>query len=62
VVIVGIDVGGSLTKAVMLEKDSILNTSSVSTIEEPIVSASGILAKVMNDSGRSLNDIDRIGV
>jgi len=61
-VIIGIDVGGSLTKAIVLDRGEIAIARTVSTVDDPFVSASGILAKVIADAGRSLEDITSIGV
>lgn len=61
-VIVGIDVGGSLTKAVVLKNGAIVAANSVRTVEDPLVSASGILARTITSVSLSLGDVERIGV
>ncbi|MEM2920902.1 MAG: hypothetical protein QXF26_01125 [Candidatus Bathyarchaeia archaeon] len=61
-VIVGIDVGGSLTKAVILEGGAIVAANSVRTVEDPLVSASGILARTITSISLSLRDVEKIGV
>src|SRR6202790_4040621 len=54
--IVGIDIGGSTTHAVILENGSIR----VVTIEanDPIAAAAGALGKIVGDLGISLSDIE----
>lgn len=61
-VIVGIDVGGSLTKAVVIKNGAIVAANSVRTVEDPLVSASGILARTITSVSISLGDVEKIGV
>ena len=54
--IVGIDIGGSTTDAVILENGSIR----VVTIEanDPVAAAAGALGKIVGDAGINLGDIE----
>ena len=56
--IVGIDIGGSTTDAVILENGSIR----VVTIEanDPVAAAAGALGKIVGDAGISLSDIESV--
>jgi len=56
--IVGADVGGSTAKAILLERGRILGTAISRSAEDPVTSISGVLGKVLSDSGRSLTDIE----
>jgi type II pantothenate kinase len=56
--IVGIDIGGSTTDAVILENGGL----HVVTIEanDPVAAAAGALGKLVSDFGIALNDIERV--
>jgi len=58
--IVGIDVGGSTTKAVAVEGE-ILGFASVQTTD-PVAAASGVLGKVLTEKGRRLRDVEVLAV
>ena len=60
-IIVGLDVGGSTTKIVGMDKDNIVYKL-ITTAGDPVTSAYGALGKLINDLGISVNDIDRINI
>ncbi len=59
--IVGIDVGGSTTKAAALEGDRILRLASIRTTD-PLAAASGVLGKLLTESERSLREVTLLAV
>ena len=56
--IIGIDIGGSTTDAVLLNEAAVL----VETIEtsDPLAAAAGALGKLLNTAGRKLSDVQAI--
>ncbi|MEM2904641.1 MAG: pantothenate kinase [Candidatus Bathyarchaeia archaeon] len=58
--IVGIDVGGSTTKAVAVEGE-VVGFASVQTTD-PVAAASGVLGKVLTEKGRRLRDVQVLAV
>lgn len=59
--IVGIDVGGSFTKAVALEVSNVIGLCTVLTTE-PIAAVSGALGKLLSQVGRSLKEVEVLAV
>jgi type II pantothenate kinase len=57
--IVGIDIGSTITKAVLLHSDTILSKIKTRTVES-VVSATGVLGKIIEETGISLHDIEKI--
>jgi type II pantothenate kinase len=55
--IIGIDIGGSTTKAVALQNDRIVGFAAIQSLE-PVAAASGALGKLLSDLGRSLSDVE----
>jgi type II pantothenate kinase len=60
--IAGVDVGGSTSKAVLFEKGEIVGTAISRSAEDPVTSVSGVLGKVLSDSGTDLAHIEYIAV
>jgi len=60
--IVGVDVGGSITKAVLFEKGEVTGTAVSRSAEDPVTSVSGVLGKLLSDSARDLADIEYLAV
>ncbi|MEM2927312.1 MAG: pantothenate kinase [Candidatus Bathyarchaeia archaeon] len=59
--IIGIDIGGSTTKAVALQNDEILGYTAIQSLE-PVAAASGALGKLLFDLRRSPSDVELIAV
>jgi len=60
--IVGVDAGGSTTKAVLLERGKVLSSTISRSVEDPVTSISGVLGKILSDTGRELEEIQRLAV
>jgi len=60
--IVGVDVGGSITKAVLFEKGEVTGTAVSRSAEDPVTSVSGVLGKLLSDSATDLADIEYLAV
>ena len=56
--VIGIDVGGSTTKIIGVDKEGIKHPMIVKA-EDPITSLFGAFGKYIYDNGISLNDIDK---
>ncbi len=59
--IVGVDIGASMTKAVAMEKLKIVGLAMTPTVDI-IVSLSNVLERVLSASGRSLKDISEMAI
>ncbi len=59
--IIGVDVGGSMTKAVALEESKILGTASTQTVE-PKKSAEEVIKLVASMVGLHLRDVEKLAV
>ncbi|MEM2849391.1 MAG: pantothenate kinase [Candidatus Bathyarchaeia archaeon] len=59
--IVGVDVGGSFTKAVALEGSNIIGLCTVLTTE-PVAAVSGALGKLLSQIGKSLKEVEFLAV
>ena len=57
--VIGIDVGGSTTKIIGVDKEGIKHPMIVKA-EDPITSLFGAFGKYIYDNGISLNDIDKV--
>jgi type II pantothenate kinase len=57
--IVGIDIGGSTTKAVAVQDGEILGLTAIQSLE-PVAAASGALGKLLFELGRSLVDVELV--
>jgi activator of 2-hydroxyglutaryl-CoA dehydratase len=60
--IVGVDVGGSTTKAILFEEGRVIGSAISRSVEDPIASVSGVLGKVLVDSAKNLADIEYLAV
>jgi len=60
--IIGVDVGGSTTKAVLFEKGEVVGTAVSRSAEDPVTSISGVLGKVLSDSRTDLANIEYVAV
>ncbi len=60
--IVGVDIGGSITKAVLMKRSDIISMTMSKTLEDPLTSLSGVLGKVVSQASLQLSDIDCIAV
>ena len=58
---IGLDVGGSTTKIVGMDNDSIIYKS-VTSAGDPVTSAYGALGKLLNDLSISVSDVERINI
>ncbi|MBO3800143.1 MAG: hypothetical protein FGF52_03725, partial [Candidatus Brockarchaeota archaeon] len=58
---IGIDVGGSTTKAVALRNKKILNVSEMPS-SDPLATSIGLLGKLIMMMGYSLKDVDVIAM
>lgn len=57
--ILGVDIGGSTTKAVALEDSSLVGFTSVATTD-PVAAASGVIGKLLAEYGFKLEDVECI--
>lgn len=60
--IVGVDVGGSTTKAILFEEGRVIGSAISRSVEDPIASVSGVLGKVLVDSAKNLAGIEYLAV
>jgi len=58
-IIIGLDIGGSTTKSVLLEEGKIKHAVQVSA-SEPIVSAAGAVGKLLEESGVRISEVSRL--
>ncbi len=59
--IIGIDVGGSSTKAVALQGDQVVKLTLIQTTD-PLAAASGVLGKLLTEAGRNLREVEVLAV
>lgn len=60
--IIGADIGGSTTKAVLMKQSDIVSMTMSKTLEDPLTSLSGVLGKVVSQASLQLSDVDCIAV
>ena len=58
---VGIDIGGSTTKAAAVQDCEVVGLTAIQSLE-PVAAASGALGKLLSDLGRGLRDIELVAV
>ncbi len=59
--VVGIDIGGSTTKAAAVQDGEVVGLTAIQSLES-IAAASGALGKLLSDLGRGLRDIELVAV
>ncbi len=59
--VVGIDIGGSTTKAAAVQNGETVGLTAIQSLE-PIAAASGALGKLLSDLGQGLRDIELVAV
>jgi type II pantothenate kinase len=59
--VVGIDIGGSTTKAAAVQDGEVIGLTATQSLE-PIAAASGALGKLLSDLGRGLRDVEVVAV
>lgn len=57
--VVGIDIGGSTTKAAAVQDGEVVGLTAIQSLE-PVAAASGALGKLLSELGRSLRDIESV--
>jgi len=60
--IVGVDVGGSTTKAVLFREGEVAGSAMSRSVGDPVTAVSGVLGKLLSDSAIDLADIDYLAV
>jgi len=57
--VVGIDIGGSTTKAAAVQDGEVVGLTAIQSLE-PVAAASGALGKLLSDLGRGLRDVELV--
>jgi len=60
--IVGVDVGGSTTKAVLFREGDVAGSAMSRSVGDPVTAVSGVLGKLLSDSAIDLADIEYLAV